>query len=1036
MKIIRKNRILVAIFIVAALSASFVFLLFNGSRGIAVFDEIEIRAEYKKNETFTVPETSVSVGNSSYQAVSVLEFPDGKTTGSKSVVLSDAGKYRLTYRAVVSGKVYEKNYEFGVKDTVYEVSGNGASVEFGAHEYVPDVNGLLLTLTRGATFKYKKIIDVSGLSGEEVLFNFYILPEKIGTLDVSKINITLTDVYDESNYITLTAKSKLATAEDPNNNSMCTANPAGQMSIGLEKCKENETTGNYPIITWNGARWKKFVGNQFGSYLGGYVSFIGLPRFGDITNNSIAFCLDYDNKVVYNQNYIGEKNPVADLDDLSMFSNPWKGFTTGECFISVSGETFQNSKATILITDILSENLGAENVFVDEEKPELTVEFDGYEDNVPVGATGEKYNIFGASAFDKHDGETSVSVNVFYDYYNKDGRVNVYTNGKYFLPKKAGIYVVEYSARDKAGNLAVIPVPVKIISDDDNTRLKIHFNDDGDLYGSIGNEIKIKSVDLQNAKGRSGYKAYAENENAGVRYEIAEDLKFTPLYSGKYKIVYEFYDYVYCKIQEYEINVSAGDNGYLEAKNLAIPKYLIKNAEYVFPEVKSYFFTDGKPYVVQTFIAVYNDESDSYKIFENSDKIKIEAERSVRLRYYATAAGSGNEKPAPDDRNAVYKDFVINDVRDVGYNSSDLDMAKYFAVEGFNAFAKNEYVELSAVNGASRAEAEFINMLGISGFAFNVKVLSGSAGKINVFLNDAINGDVLYKISYMLGNSAVNIVINDRDSYTVAKTEDDIRCSVYYSNETISPYYGNTMSAGNLYNGEGFNNFIGRKIYLKFEAENISTNFRFAVSKICNQPITNSASDKIAPVVSDIDISGNYEIDKKMILRPAYSYDVLSPYTEFRLGIIGPDGSFVANVDGKQIKNSDPNTGEELILDKYGKYSFRYIATDGSSVGRINEQIRYINVIDVEKPSIILDEGQTEGKVNKEIKIAGYSVKDNLSKDLSVNIYVIAPDNSIIKISSGVFTPRLSGVYKVYYSVKDDQGNLSQSYYKIKVRGN
>ena len=1032
MKISKKNRFLIILFVVAMLATSVAFRLFNGKTGSAEFAEIEIQAEYGKNETLNVPETTLSVENGSYPAVSVVEYPSGKTTENKSVVLSESGKYRLIYRAVVNGKVYEKNYEFGVKDKLYEVVGGDASVKYGSHEYIPEVNGLLLTLTHGATFKYNKIIDLSGLSGDEILFKFFILPERIGSLDVSKINVTLTDVYDEDNYITLTAKSKLATAENPNNNSMCTANPVGQMAIGLEKCAENETSALYPIISWNGARWKKFVGNQFGSYLGGYVSFIGLPRYGDIKNNSIAFCMDYKERTVYNQNHVGDRNPVADLDDMSMFSNPWKGFTTGECFLTVSGETFQNSKATILITDILYENLAADNVYVDDEKPELTVDFDGYEEGVPTGAKREKYNIFKASAFDKKDGATDVSVNVYYDYFHADGKVSVYTNGEYFTPGKEGVYVVEYSAKDKSGNVAVVTVPVKVVSDDKNTRLNIVLGDDGDGSGVVGNEIKIKSARMQNAKGKSGYTAYAVNVAEGVRYAVTENLTFTPLYSGKYKIVYEFYDHVYSMKEEYEINVSDGNKAYLDAKGLAIPKYLIKNAEYVFPAVTAYSFSGGKPNVVQTYIAVYNDGKTDYRVYKNQDKIKIDAEKSVLLRYYAANANTDNAAVNPDDPNVVYKDFPINDVRDVGYGTSGFDMANYFATKNFTTSAKSEYVEFSAVKGAEDAEAEFINMLGINGFAFNIKILSGVAEKTNVYLNDAVTGKLLYKITYIVGESTVMVKLNDRVSYTFAKTESDIRSSFDVSNETVTPYYGSTMSIGKLYNGESVNTILGRMLYLKFENKNVDEDFRFAVSKICNQPISNTKSDKIAPVVSDIDLSGYFEINDKLILNAAYAYDVLSPYTDFSLSVIDSDGNTITSANGVRLKDVEPSTEETISLDKYGKYTFRYVAKDGGN-GRANEQLRSISVIDSEKPTIILKSGKTEGKPNKKIKIADYTVSDNLDDKLAVNIYVIAPDNSVTRITDGEFTPRLSGEYKVYYSVEDTQGNLSQVYYTITV---
>ena len=69
-----------------------------------------VEREYEYGETLEIPTRSVTVNGKTAEAVSVVEYPNGKTTKSDEITLNVGGRYKIRYTAVVGAKSYEKVY--------------------------------------------------------------------------------------------------------------------------------------------------------------------------------------------------------------------------------------------------------------------------------------------------------------------------------------------------------------------------------------------------------------------------------------------------------------------------------------------------------------------------------------------------------------------------------------------------------------------------------------------------------------------------------------------------------------------------------------------------------------------------------------------------------------------------------------------------------------------------------------------------------------------------------------------------------------
>ena len=234
----------------------------NAASGdVGLTESVEVGERYMLGDVLSIPENSLTVGDTEYPAVGILHSPSGIARTGDSVVLDETGVYTLEYTAVADGRSYSAETEFLVCDELYSVSGRNSSAEWAHLDYARDREGIVARVVNGDRFEYNGVIDLTGKTKDDSLITLCVLPEVLGTADAANFAFTFTDVYDPNNYVTVTTK-KVVPADEgawwAQCNSYVTANAAGQTPTGIELNGSGETL-------WEGNRYLLHRNDRFGA---------------------------------------------------------------------------------------------------------------------------------------------------------------------------------------------------------------------------------------------------------------------------------------------------------------------------------------------------------------------------------------------------------------------------------------------------------------------------------------------------------------------------------------------------------------------------------------------------------------------------------------------------------------------------------------------------------------------------------------------------------------------------------------------------
>lgn len=182
-------------------------------------------------------------------------------------------------------------------------------------------DGTVITLEEGDVYTLPKVLDLTDKTLNDILLRFSVIPQVEGVKDISQMFVKFTDVSDPNNYVLV---------------------------------KIHDNAQNYP--------WSYTLAKSTGQLYKGkdtevlYTEVAGFVTSATFMDSAGYFSLsfDYANKQVY-ANRDGTQRIVADLDDNTTYypdGSLWKGFTNGECYVSMwaSGYTAESGgKATIFI---------------------------------------------------------------------------------------------------------------------------------------------------------------------------------------------------------------------------------------------------------------------------------------------------------------------------------------------------------------------------------------------------------------------------------------------------------------------------------------------------------------------------------------------------------------------------------------------------------------------------------------------------------------------------------------------------------------
>lgn len=954
--------------------------------------DCELASEYSQGEAFAMPDGKVLYkGQEKAPETKYVVFPSGKAKTGDTIVLTESGKYEVVFQASFDGLSITAKKSFVVQKSLVQVNNDSSSAQI--------VDGKIqVSLAPEDVFTYNGKLDLSAGSKEVPLLDIEFNPSVIGTADVTRVKIRLTDLYDEDNYITISLNHFIDSWAS--GHIYVTAGAAHQPQAGVENA------GIAPNV---------HVNDSYGYGAAINCAMSGLPK--NPTDTHLTMYYDYNEKAFYadRESYSGANQLIVDLDDPLLFGdNIWKGFTTGEVRLTVFATNYQSASCNFTISTINGIDTFAD--VGDVYAPNIAVNTGYQADNLPTALIGKPYPIFEAVAVDGHDGKIPATALVYYKYYSEKP-VEVAVNDGSFIPPKEGVYVIEYSAEDSSGNVGVKCISINAVKGDG---LQVTLQDMA-TEADTGTMVKVASaVDYTDASGNVTYSIKAKNLATSEEVEIdRQTLSFIPMSDGDWEIAVTAKDYVSTVVKTFTLKANHTTQPQVY-DSVGIPQYFILGATYPMPELNGYDFSSGKGVVTAMDVFVTESSSQEKKI-ENGQYVP-ETAGAVKVTYRLVVDGNVCEKS--------YDATVV----DVGY-TGNLDLSKYF-ITSTAVTAQPDNASITYEFGKD-TKFDFINFVQVKNFTFSFQVGDKNAyNKINIYLTDIISGKQV-KVSYIRTADGAAFTVNDGTETKLTSSFDGINknFSLEFFNDTrfVSPESGIEVEVKRFLDGSDFTGFTDYVARLTIEAEGVSGASEIIVKNLNSQTLNNAIVDRFAPQIIVETMSGDRVPAEAVVLAGAFAYDVLEPITTMTLQVTDPNGAFVTDDNGVLLDGTQDATKDVVFtIGELGDYVIRYVIKDGN--GKTDTYVYAITAKDATAPTITLLKHKESAKAGETVALAGTEVRDNLTEECTVVAYVFGPEGANVKVTNGEFEASMPGVYTVRYMAFDTDGNYAFAFYEINVK--
>lgn len=1022
--------------LISLLSSAFVFLAAAGfgagrsafsedisrteaqTAGGAQWSEADIAAEYEYGASFSVPARTLSVGGKTYDAQSVLVYPDGNATSAVRAELGMSGVYTIIYTAEAEGRMYREEATFCVLDNFVN-HGEGSSAEYGRYDYrayaVPTSysdpeklydyaeigtivtqpkDGLYVRLAEGDELSFTPVIDLSELTVNDPLFEAWIMPDVLGEADFEKLYITLTDAFYPEKFIRFSVRGSMDGLMYPY--SYWQMGGDGQMMKGYEVSKD---------LVHVEDEWGK--GTQT-SFYGVYV------QNQTVTEGAMSIDLRYapDELAGYAVSTAAAgPELIIDLDDPKFYSDPWTGFPSGKVRISVSADMYNKDSANFLITDIFGMGLTEEKA-PDTAAPEITTDTDY--DVMPEGKVGGSYPVPEASAYDDVDGDVDVSVSVWYNYSTKNA-VRIDSDGKSFEIGRGGDYAIVYTAKDRSGNVA--EKLLRVHAGAGISPLEVRIDENRVTQAAIGEWVPFASAETS---GGSGDVKVTITAACGDDVVTAED-GFRPQREGSYTISYIAVDYIGESVtQTYTLAVARGTEP-IFTEEAVLPDVFVAGSAYTLPVLYADDYTSGELVRVAADFDVEDGAGKrTVKAGESFVPTVTENGGVVKLTYRAGTAEKVYEVPA-----------VLPYVEENGRVRFRIE--NYFLTDGVSTAKTDDWLLFTAET--PDGGWTFAHTLAAEGLEAVLESTGGGGkfGGIRIVLRDAVDKNIAVEgllvddggLKFKVGSLSVSV----GGEFTSAE-----EYAVFWSDGRFG-VNGAGVAVTKTASGGAFSGFPSGRVMLGVSFVEAEEEAQLALSELSGQPIYALSADKTKPKII---ISGTYggsaAFGQTVVLPSAMAADTLDPEVDFRMSVTGPDGAPIADAEGTLLKDVDPTREYSFVAERYGKYTVRYSAEDTSG----NEQtLQYaINVEDDVPPEILFSgEFATEAKVGDVLVIPEFSVSDNLGGEVTVYKYCYTSNGVLVTIpeNSNSIKCRYEGVYEFRIIAIDDTGNIAVKTARIVV---
>ncbi len=1030
MKSLKKSILLILIALFVAFSSVGVITLLTAPqtqvKAMSLESQNTVQKEYVLGTYFDLPTYQFSNGTTSETASTVLYSPSGKAYDAARVQLKETGLWTLRFTAFG-----EETFDisFTVYNSTYHVSSSNGSVALKEHNFFPKSGeGLVVSIPKGASFKYNEVIDLKGLTSADNIIELGIFPNSMGVADVASVSVYLTDIYDSSNYIEYRFVNP-AINEDTYGGVSCvgaTFTGAG-VTMALEKSDSISA-----VETWQ----------CDSSFYGAYTPFSFNGNTSKTGGDPItALSYDYEKMECHSNtkrwySHSSAKTLIADLDRINYggtvlksaqktFEKAFEGFTTGEVYLSIQANGYSSNTCNLFIKSIIKANFN-QNKSYDKNDPYIDIDFGGaIESQLPNALVNNEYSVFNAIISDNELEDLRLFTKVYYIY--QGSRVSRYSivNGK-FTPDLAGTYEIVYQLTDGYGNHVERSVFVQAVSSIDKPVITLPSSIKTEYL--IDEIVTIPAANVQSFSGVASLEVDVTFNNQPV--QITDD-KFTLNTAGEYVITYTATDYV-GQVTTKKITLSAnfGDGKPVLTKEPVVPIGFIHGAIYTLQTPVGYYYDNGVKKECLPIIKVT--EGSREKTLENGSYTADGTNISeVTIEY--TYQGSGGN---------TVRTFTKRIISAVNFPN---DLKNYFIASGMsevNEVTKNGVL----LKYTGEGEVSYVKAVPVKEFNMQLRVyqkdttLYNFGEGIEIYLTDTLNTENAIKIAITKGaETKTFITVNDGREYDfTASFSSNLPFSVSFSSDQGCVYAGTTkIPVTTFANGAPFTGFNNAKAYLSLKAIN-ADDFRFTVETIGNQGYTTLVDgDFLGPTVFvDGELSSSYDIGAVVNLPVLQSIDLLQENVYSTLSVESPSGKIVLN-------NVAGDVSHQITLEEYGVYKLTYKGYDINEMA--NRKSLSITVNERIAPVLTLSEGDFTCDLGEEIELPYGTFSDNISSADKIEAWLsylspqgynflietVKTDNTYKPTSK--FTFNEVGLWELNYMVFDESYNVTVKTVRVNV---
>lgn len=925
--------------------------------------------------------------------------PDGNTVEADSkYTFTKSGKYTIKLTSVIGEETVEKT----VTVTTDGYSAQGLFTCSNA-TYLQDKKAVAENLNTeyrsGVQFQleasnskvqFNPVIDLNDLKGESLssLVEFTTNVNSTNLPDLRGVRVVLTDVYDSSNSIAVSF-------------SMSSTILWLDRNAGIE-----EFTAAAPSLK---AEWNGYAIGDSSLYppepgITYAFSSSFMPQYHLPSSKPSAF----DPMTVYFDNtenavYTAKNIFVYDLDEPTDKYSDFKGFTTGEVYVSIEST---GTNGDLVITKIGNYTFDdvQESAYANANS---TMLFNGYDfDNMLNGVVGYSYPLPEILYADE------VSAKLYK--VNGETETEIAFNGE-FKPSEAGRYAIKYTSKNEygydtsiKGYFEVLSSPVEI--DAPSVELSAKLLDVWKVPElSFGGGIGELSLQYSLKKGDKTYTVKPSDAFAIDKKGEAVALVVKATDSVGYSRTVEFPVTVDCDVMRFALVDSFDSITVCAGSTVKVPDYVA--IDYSQEDVSGN----------NVDITIRRGKTQTLSV---GDEIEVQSDSNIY--YYA------GETLLKTFSIRCLENFVEGVDVSTQFTSSEgiekiatLTLGTAFTLSGEAATVKMPYALAS-----SGLEVEFSLFDDMLSGSVLVRLLSASGEELRYELKNLgakptlwVNGEkTFWNVSAKKGVYKEPDLPEyyNREYYTYSFIVDGAK-SAFYNGDSLKIGSIDKWNSGLAYDG-----FEKGAAQVLFEV-NGKANGVFILGEVSNQGFTSvhlRKGEKVAPMIAFEGSFGSTSVAKgsTVTVPMAYAYDVFDAASTVFMSVSTPSGNYLK----KKI------TAQEYSFkaDEYGIYYVSYDVKD--SKGNRNT-LNYLIVVSDDVPPVLTVSGSYAETYKEKVTILSATATDNVNGELSVTVWIEKKDMTTREVQMGETVALEAGKYKIVYYAMDKKGNFAVERFEITV---